>query len=60
MERCGLALTCRWSKQNNIESFDVELLLVPLVLNPQVDAQEGWLISCNPVHKCQQPSSVPF
>lgn len=41
-------LTCRGSKQDNIQSFDVELLFVPLVLHLQLPAQERRLVSRNP------------
>lgn len=55
--------TCRWPKQNNVQCFNAELLLVPLVLDPQMGTQEGSFISCNPAHKMSTAllrSSVTF
>jgi len=52
-KRWGCVLTCWRSKQDHVQSFDVKLLFVSLVLNPQMNTQEWRLVGCNPAHRWQ-------
>ena len=46
---CRGGLTCGWSKQHHIQSLDAEFLLVSLVLDSEVSAEEGRFIGCDPI-----------